>query len=54
MINVEYLTEDEVKLLHGHCCRLVELAKKDCELTVSHSIENAELDHTRKMAGRRK
>ena len=50
LINVEDLTEDEVKTLHEHYCKLVELAKQDVKLTVSHSIEDAEEDHARKLA----
>jgi low affinity Fe/Cu permease len=54
LINVEDLTEDEVHVLHEHYRKLVELAKKDDKLTVSHSIEDAELDHAEKLAARRK
>jgi len=50
LINVEDLTEDEVKILHQHYEKLVELAKKDVQLTRSHSIEDAEQDHARKLA----
>jgi low affinity Fe/Cu permease len=53
LINVEDLTEEEVKVLHQHYCKLVELAKKDDKLTVSHSIEDAEHDHAEKLAARR-
>src|SRR5438067_2604450 len=38
LINVEDLSEEEVKALHEHYCRLVELARKDQLLTRSHSI----------------
>ncbi len=48
LINVEDLTEEEVRTLHKHYAKLVELAKKDSSLTVSHSIEDAEFDHERK------
>jgi low affinity Fe/Cu permease len=54
LINVEDLTEEEVKVLHEHYCKLVELAKKDDRITVSHSIEDAEADHAEKLAARRK
>jgi low affinity Fe/Cu permease len=54
LINVEDLSEDEVKTLHDHFCTLVELAKHDEKLTESHSIEDAKADHARKLAGRRK
>jgi low affinity Fe/Cu permease len=50
LINVEDLTEEEVTILHQHYGKLVELAKKDLKLTDSHSIEDAEEDHERKMA----
>jgi low affinity Fe/Cu permease len=53
LINVEDLTEEEVQILHAHYCRLVELAKQDLKLTESHSIEDAEEDHARKLAARR-
>lgn len=53
LINVEDLTEDEVRVLHQHYCELVELAKKDDQLTVSHSVEDAREDHADKMAHRR-
>ena len=45
LIDVEDLTEDEIRTLHEHYLRLVEMAKKDLELTVSHSIEEAEARH---------
>ncbi len=45
LIDVEDLTEDEIRTLHEHYRRLVEMAKKDLELTVSHSIEEAEARH---------
>ena len=52
LINVEDLTEEEVRTLHEHYCKLVELAKKDVKLTESHSVEDAEADHARKLAAR--
>jgi low affinity Fe/Cu permease len=51
LINVEDLTEEEVEVLHQHYSKLVELAKKDYKLTESHSIEDAEEDHARKLSG---
>lgn len=50
LINVEDMTEDEVHILKEHYAKLVELAKKDIKLTESHSIEDAEEDHARKLA----
>jgi low affinity Fe/Cu permease len=54
LINVEDMTEDEVRVLHDHYAKLVALAKKDDKLTESHSIEDAELDHAEKLACRRR
>jgi low affinity Fe/Cu permease len=45
LIDVEDLTEEEIKLLHAHYKKLVEMAKKDLKLTASHSIEEAEVRH---------
>ncbi|MBN9518398.1 low affinity iron permease family protein [bacterium] len=53
LINVEDLTEEEAQVLHQHYCKLVELAKRDTKLTVSHSVEDAELDHAEKLAAHR-
>ncbi len=48
LINVEDLTEGEVRTLHDHYCTLVELAKADRRLTQSHSIDEAGERHNRK------
>ena len=45
LIDVEDLTEDEIKTLHTHYQRLVAMAKQDFKLTQSHSIEEAEARH---------
>lgn len=45
LIDVEDLTEAEIKTLHTHYQRLVAMAKKDLQLTQSHSIEEAEARH---------
>jgi low affinity Fe/Cu permease len=45
LIDVEDLTEEEIKTLHKHYLRLVEMAKKDMKLTQSHSIEEADARH---------
>ena len=45
LIDVEDLTEEEIKTLHTHYQRLVAMAKKDLQLTQSHSIEEAEARH---------
>jgi low affinity Fe/Cu permease len=48
LINVEDLTEDEVRTLHYHYQRLVTISKSDESLTRSHSIEEAEMRHRAK------
>jgi len=45
LIDVEDLTEEEIKTLHMHYQKLVDMAKKDLKLTQSHSIEEAEARH---------
>ena len=48
LINVEDLTEAEIRLLHAHYQRLVTIAKREGSLTDSHSIEEAEERHRAK------
>ena len=50
LIDVEDLSEEEIKTLHDHYGRLVVMAKKDIKLTLSHSIEEAEARHQVKHA----
>jgi low affinity Fe/Cu permease len=45
LIDVEDLTEDDIKTLHTHYQALVAMATKDLKLTQSHSIEEAEARH---------
>ncbi len=45
LIDVEDLTEEEIKTLHEYYQRLVAMARKDISLTQSHSIEEADLRH---------
>jgi low affinity Fe/Cu permease len=45
LIDVEDLNEDEIKTLHEHYGRLVEMARKDIKLTQSHSVEEADVRH---------
>jgi low affinity Fe/Cu permease len=49
LINVEDLTEDEVRLLHRYYSHLVRLARETGELTKSHSIEEAGARHALKV-----
>ena len=53
LINVEDLSEEEVRILHNHYCELVKLSKQDEQICESHSIEDARKDHARKRARRR-
>ena len=48
LINVEDLTEDEVRTLHRYYESLVAMAKGDENLTASHSVEEAEQRARRK------
>lgn len=48
LIDVEDLTESEIKTLHTHYQKLVDMAKQDLRLTASHSVEEAEARHQAK------
>ena len=50
LINAESLTEEELKVLREHYCKLVELARVDEKLTQSHSVEEAADRHRWKHA----
>ena len=45
LIDVEDLSEDELQVLRRFYGRLVSMARQDRRLTLSHSIEEAELRH---------
>ena len=45
LIDVEDLTEPEIEALHNYYKRLIELARKDDQLTTTHSIEEAASRH---------
>ena len=49
LIDVEDLTEEELEALHKYYSRLVSMSKKDVTLTKSHSIEEAQARHKRKI-----
>jgi low affinity Fe/Cu permease len=51
LIDVESLSEQELNLLHRHYGRLAQMAMQDATLTQSHSIEEAEQRHKRKITG---
>ena len=52
-IDVEDLSEEELKVLHLHFRQLVEMAKKDTDLGKSHSIDEAQQRHSLKVKARR-
>ena len=49
LIDVESLTEQELNVLRRHYATLARMANHESTLTKSHSIEEAELRHTRKL-----
>jgi low affinity Fe/Cu permease len=42
IVNVEDLTEAELRVLHAHYVRLAELAQRDVSILESHSVDEAE------------
>lgn len=50
LINVEELNEEEIRILSNYFHRLSEMAKKEQDLSRSHSIEEAEELHKEKYA----
>jgi low affinity Fe/Cu permease len=52
LINAENLTEEELATLHAHYSKLLELARKDEEITECHSVEEAVQRHEGKKKGR--
>ena len=53
LIDVENLSEHEIATLHRHYEALVRMARKDLELTASHSIEEALGRHEAKLKAAR-
>jgi low affinity Fe/Cu permease len=53
LIDVESLTEQELKILHAHYQRLVERARDESDMGASHSVEEAEHRHDEKHATQR-
>jgi low affinity Fe/Cu permease len=45
LIDVEDLTEKDIETLHKHYQKLIELAKRDAQLTATHSVEEAAARH---------
>jgi low affinity Fe/Cu permease len=48
LINVEELTEEEIRILSNYFLKLSEMAKKEQDLSQSHSIEEAQELHKEK------
>ena len=48
LIDVENLTEEELKVLRAHYRHLVQMAREDTDVAASHSIEEAESRHAAK------
>jgi low affinity Fe/Cu permease len=53
LIDVEALGEDELNTLHCHFHELAALARKDIDVTVSHSVEEARERHSAKQGAAR-
>ena len=51
LIDVESLTEEELHVLHRHFSKLAAMSKHDANLTQSHSVEEAQERHKRKVRG---
>jgi low affinity Fe/Cu permease len=51
LIDVESLSAKELRTLHAHYQRLVEMAKDDEDMTASHSVDEAENRHQAKRRG---
>ena len=54
LIDVEDLSEEEMKILHLHYQRLVQMSRKDEDVAASHSVEEAEMRHESKQDVRRR
>ena len=48
LIDIEDLSEEELRVLHSHFAKLSLMAKKDVDVSRSHSVEEAEERHARK------
>jgi low affinity Fe/Cu permease len=54
LIDVEDLSEDELKVLQSHYRRLAEMAKEETDVAASHSVEEAVDRHKSKVKAARK
>jgi low affinity Fe/Cu permease len=48
LIDVEALSEEELRILHRHYQRLVEMARDESDIAASHSVDEAEQRHSEK------
>jgi low affinity Fe/Cu permease len=48
IIDIEDLSEEDLKTLHAHYQRLVEMSQQDVDISKSHSVEEAEGRHDAK------
>jgi len=48
LIDVEDLTEEELRTLHKHYAKLVAMSQADSSVGISHSVEEAQVRHSRK------
>jgi low affinity Fe/Cu permease len=51
LVDVESLTEEELKTIHAYYKKLHDLAKKENSLYMSHSIDEAKKSHDQKKSG---
>jgi low affinity Fe/Cu permease len=51
LIDLEEMSEDELKVLQRHFRRLAEMAREETDLLASHSVEEAEARHAFKTKG---
>ena len=54
LINAQDFSEEEIRTLHDFYCALAELAKKDHDLGKTHTVEEAEDNHSEKAAAHAK
>ena len=52
LIDVEDLTEEELRTLHAHYARLVQMARDEVDVGSSHSVEEAQTRHKMKERGK--
>jgi low affinity Fe/Cu permease len=53
LINAQDFTEEEIALLHQFYCLLAEKARKDNDLGLTHTVEEAEENHAEKLEHQR-